>query len=192
MNPSKILNFFFELGTMRNIVRSHSQFIAQANDSLSDHSYRVTIIGMVLAKSEGADVNKVMKMCLFHDLAEVRTGDANYINAQYTRRDEIAAITDQLTDIPNGEEILPLYQEFERGESNEAIVTKDADVLDQIILQREYFGADEKNHTIWYGHQLKRLQTDSAKKLAAEVKDANPFEWLYQAAEDKTGKKLER
>jgi len=41
------------------------------------------MIGFILAKLEGADREKVLKMCLLHDLAEARTGDANYLNQQY-------------------------------------------------------------------------------------------------------------
>ena len=72
MNLKKITNFFFEIASMRRITRAHSQVIPYVNENIADHSFRVTIIGMILAKMENCDENKIIKMCLFHDVAETR------------------------------------------------------------------------------------------------------------------------
>ena len=80
-----IANFLFEIASLRRLVRSHSQLIQEADDNISDHSFRVAIIGMILANLEKCDPNKVLKMCLFHDVVESRTGDANYINKLYLK-----------------------------------------------------------------------------------------------------------
>lgn len=192
MSLSKIANFFFEIASMRRLVRSHSQVIHEANDNISDHSFRVAIIGMILANIEGCDDNKVLKMCLFHDVAETRTGDANFVNQQYSDLHEEEAREDQMEDLPIADEILEILREFEQRESKESIVARDADLLDQMILQREYFHKDSQNHEIWQNHTEKSLRTESAKKLAQEIRKTNPFEWLYQLAEDKTGNKVDR
>lgn len=177
---------------MRRIKRSHSQLIQQADGNISDHSFRVTIIGMILAKLEKCDVNKVMKMCLFHDLAEIRVGDANFINQQYSDLHESEAHADQMVDLPIETEVMEFLQEFEQRESQESIVAKDADLLDQMILQREYLFNDVQNHQIWQDHTEHSLRTESAKKLAQKIRTTNPFEWLYQIAESKAGLKVKR
>ena len=192
MSLSKISNFFFELASMRRLVRAHSQLIHEADDNISDHSFRVAIIGMILAIMEKCDENKVLKMCLFHDVAETRIGDANFINQQYSDPREEEARNDQMTDLPIANEVLELLREFEQGESKEAIVAKDSDYLDQMILQREYFFKDPQNHEIWQNHTEAMLKSKSAKKLAQEIRKTNPFEWLYQLAEHKTGNKVDR
>ncbi len=192
MNTKKIINFFFEIASMRRLVRSHSQIIHEANDNISDHSFRVAVIGMIIANLESCDEDKVLKMCLFHDLAETRTGDANFINKQYVNLKEDEARQDQLSEIPAAAEILGLLKEFEQRQSKESIVAKDADCLDQMILQREYFYKDQPNHEIWQNHTQKSLKTESAQKLAAEIRTTNPFEWLYDLAETKTGRKIPR
>lgn len=69
MSNETIVNFLFELASMRRIARSHRQHIPVAEDNISDHSFRVAVIGMILANMEGCDENKVLKMCLFHDIA---------------------------------------------------------------------------------------------------------------------------
>lgn len=177
---------------MRRIARAHVQMIHDAEDNISDHSFRVAVIGMVLAKQEGCDENKVVKMCLFHDMAEIRIGDANFLVKQYVKQDEEGARKDQMEGLPIGDEILQLLNEYERRESAESKTAKDADLLDQMILQREYFYKDPQNHEIWQNHTQKSLFTESAKKLAAQIRTTNPIEWLYSAAEHKTGKPVKR
>jgi len=192
MNLNKIANFFFEIASMRRIKRAYSQVIHEADDNISDHSFRVAVIGMILAKMEKCDTNKVLKMCLFHDVAEIRIGDANFINQQYSDLREEEAREDQMEDLPITDEVLEFLREFEQRESKESIVAKDADLLDQMVLQREYFHKDKQNHEIWQNHTEKSLKTESAKKLAQKIRTPNPFEWLYRLAEHKAGIKVDR
>ena len=176
MNTDKIVNFFFEMATLRRITRSWRQTVENVSDNVSDHSFRVAVFGMVLAQLEKCDENKVLKMCLFHDIAEARVGDANIINKQYVDLREGEAIKDQLKGLPIEKEILELFKEYEERKSKEAIVAKDADVLDQILLEQEYFYKDEKNRKIWQDYAQKSLQTESAKKLTERIRKSNPFE----------------
>lgn len=192
MKTDKITNFLFEIATLRRLIRSHRQMIQEANDNISDHCFRTAVIGMILANLEKCDANKVLKMCLFHDVVEARIGDANFINQQYVSLREEEARKDQMEGLPITDEILELIQEYEQCENREAIVAKDADLLDQMILQQEYFYKDEKNRRIWQNYTERSLKTKSAKKLAKKIRELNPFEWLYKLAEDKTGKKVER
>jgi putative hydrolase of HD superfamily len=188
----KIANFLFEIATLRRLTRSHRQVIQDVNDNISDHSFRVAIIGMILAKLENCDENKVLKMCLFHDLVESRTGDANFINKIYLDLHEDEARKDQMEGLPIKKEILEILQEYEKRETKEAIVAKDADLLDQMILQQEYFQNDKSNRDRWQNHTERDLKTESAKILAKEIRESNPFEWLYQLSEQKRGEKVER
>jgi len=68
MNTKKITNFLFEIATLRRLTRSHRQMIAEVSDNIADHSFRVAIIGMILAELERCDKDKVLKICLFHDV----------------------------------------------------------------------------------------------------------------------------
>jgi len=192
MNTDKITNFFFEIASLRRLTRSHRQVVQGVDDNISDHSFRVTIIGMILAEMEKCDVNKVLKMCLFHDLEEARTGDANFINQQYSNLKKKEATEDQLKELPIEKEILQLLEEYVKRESKEAIVAKDADLLDQMILQQEYFYKDQKNKDIWQLHTLKGVKTNSAKELAKKIENSNPFEWVYKLTEEKAGEKIDR
>lgn len=186
MDTQKITNFLFEIASMRRLTRSHRQFITGVTDNIADHSFRVAVIGMVLAELEGVDSSKVLKICLFHDLAEARTGDANYLNKQYgdLREDEVTR--DQMDGLPIGPEIVALLEEYERRESPESVVAKDADLVDQMILQQEYFRGDDENRNRWHNHAVRSMRTKSARELAERIRETNPLEWLYEVTGKKT------
>ena len=73
---------------------------------MAEHSLRVAVIGYVLANMSGKFApEKIVLMCLFHDLVEARTGDLNYVNKRYVKADEDAAVSDMTAQLPFGNEI---------------------------------------------------------------------------------------
>ena len=50
----KIVNFLFEIGTLRKIPRAHQQVLLtqDLSDNIASHSYRVAMIAWFLAKME--------------------------------------------------------------------------------------------------------------------------------------------
>ncbi len=186
----KIADFLFEIGTMRKLPRMHQQMILtqDLSDNIATHSYRVAIIAWFLAKMEKADPYKAVVMALFHDTKEIRSGDHNYVHKKYVKiyEDEIAE--EQLGNLPF-DDIFELNKEYEVRGSKEAVVAKDADMLDQILLLKEYVHQGNEEANIWLGGkgrkgavgkeniQYKRLKTDSAKKLGKEILDGNVSEW---------------
>jgi len=158
--------------------RMHSQTLPQANDTIASHSFETAIIGMVLAKMENTDENKVLKMCLFHDIAEARTGDANFIHSHYVKQDEEKVIKDQYSGTPFEKEIIEILDEHNKRKSKEAIIAEDADLINQIISQCNYL-KDSKDLVRWNRHSIKRLKTKSAKELAKTITSRSPFEWFY-------------
>ena len=176
---NKIADLFFEIGTLRNMKRMHCQTLPQVNDTIASHSFETTIIGMVLAKMENADENKVLKMCLFHDIAEARTGDANFIHSHYVQQNEEKAIKDQYTGTPLEKEVVEILDEYNKRKSKEAIIAKDADLISQTVLQCNYLKDSKKDLVRWNRHSIKGLKTKSAKRLAKTITTRSPFEWFY-------------
>ncbi|MDD5146077.1 MAG: HD domain-containing protein [Candidatus Pacebacteria bacterium] len=181
----KIVNFFFEVGTAKNLLRNHHQVLKQSNDTIASHSFRTAIIGLVLADMEKANKEKVVQMCLLHDVAELRTGDANFINKFYRVENEENAIKEQWDDIPGGKELVRLLSEYNARKTQEAIIAKEADNLDQIFLQREYFSENSYDLKKWHGHIAKNLKTASGRKIAGLAMKTNPLKWLYDFSESK-------
>jgi putative hydrolases of HD superfamily len=183
----KIVRFLFEMGTMRKLPRMHRQtFLTDdMSDNIATHSYRVTLIGWFLAKMEGADPYKVAMMCLMHDMGEVRTGDHNWIHKRYIKIFEDEIKEEQLGTMPFPE-MKEMADEYDKRESKEAIIAKDADMLDQIFLLREYVWQGNKEAQIWLegkpgreheDDKKERFKTRSAKALCEMAMTEDPSSW---------------
>lgn len=184
----RIVNFLFEIGTMRKLPRIHRQTLLtdDMSDNIATHTYRVAMIGWFLAKLEGADPYKVVVMCMCHDMPEVRSNDHNYIHKKYIKIFESEIRKDQLGDLPF-QDLLELSDEYDERQSKEALLAKDADILDQIFLLREYEWQGNKEAQKWLeGRQvvggkpyspIDNLKTESAKELAKIIMKNDPSEW---------------
>ena len=134
----RIADFLFELGTMRKLLRMHRQTLLtdDMSDNISSHSYRVAFIGWFLAYEEKADPYKTVMMCLLHDLGEIRSGDQNWVHKKYVKVFDDEIIDEQLKSLPM-KDLYNLAKEYKARISKEAIVAKDADLIDQVLLLRE-------------------------------------------------------
>jgi putative hydrolase of HD superfamily len=118
---TQVADFLFEVGMLKKTPRTGYQFLGNGFETVAAHSFRTAVIAFILAKSApGADPEKALKMALFHDLAEARTGDHNYVNKQYVAVDEERATRDATRNIPNGLEVEALLLEYYAGETLEA------------------------------------------------------------------------
>lgn len=177
----KLVALFFETGSLRKTLRSHRQTLLtdDLSDNIASHSFRVSVISWYLAKLEKADPYKVLLMSLFHDFSESRSGDQNWIHKKYIKVFETEIQNDQFSDKPFGEELSTVLNEYDKKRTLEAHLAKDADLLDQILLLREYEWSGNKEASIWLKgqEQEKRLFSASAKKLAKEIYTQRPSTW---------------
>jgi putative hydrolase of HD superfamily len=182
----RIAGFLFEIGTMRKLLRMHRQVLItdDMTDNIATHSYRVALIGWVLAKREGADPYKTVMMCLLHDLGEVRSNDHNWVHKRYVTIHDDEIMEEQLGTLPF-DDFLELTKEYETRESKEAIAAKDADLLDQVLLLREYEWQGNKEAKVWLrgksgeneNAQLKNLKLESSKEIGQAIYEQNPSDW---------------
>ncbi|MCB0749418.1 MAG: HD domain-containing protein [Ignavibacteriae bacterium] len=181
MNIDKLVNLFFEVGTLRKIARSHRQTLLtdDLSDNIASHSYRVTIIAHFLSQLENANTEKVITMALFHDIAESRSGDQNWVNKRYVKVFEDEILNDQLSWLNKDNNLLEIVKEYNERKTLEAKVAKDADLLDQILLLREYENNGNQEAVDWLKGkgQLKLLTTKSAKKLAEKIYETSVHDW---------------
>ncbi len=185
ISKKAVANFLFEVGILAKTPRSGFYFLGSGEQSVAEHINRTVYIGFVLASlSEKADMAKVLKMCLFHDLAEARTSDLNYVHQKYAASDEESAVTDLTNTIPFGEDMLTTLKEFQKRESIEAILAKDADNLEWILSLREEEDTGNKRAATWIPSAVKRLKTDIAKELVQSVLHTKSDEWWFSDKDD--------
>jgi putative hydrolase of HD superfamily len=182
----RLADFLFEMGTMRKVLRMHRQTLLtdDMSDNIATHSFRVTMIGWILAKKENADPYKVVMMCLLHDFGEIRSNDHNWVNKKYTKIFDEEIIEEQLGSLPFSE-LKEIALEYEARETKESIIAKDADLIDQILLLKEYELQGNKEASVWLHDKgsvkpnihLKRLKLDSSKELGEAIYERNPSDW---------------
>ena len=180
-----IANFLFEAGMLKRTPRTGFQFLGSGAESVAEHIFRTVYIGYALGcLVEEADTDKIIRMCLFHDLPEARTGDLNYVNKKYVKADTGKAAEDLAATVPFGCEIRELIAEFEKGESIEALLAHDADQLELILALKEYKDVGNKYADEWLEYALKRLKTDTARELAETVLKTDSSLWWFSDKSD--------
>ena len=179
----KIVNFILEYRTLKHIPRASLAYLkSPIPENVAEHSFYTAIIAWTLSKLEGGDEEKVLKMALIHDLAEVRGGEKNLINKFYTiPNNEIKIIKEVARDY-NLEKIeLPeLLQEFNEVKTKEAKIVKDADVLSQMLLEKENVELGNKTASKWLLQSLIRLKTKTGKRLGKKLIEVAGDEWWLE------------
>jgi putative hydrolase of HD superfamily len=176
----RIVEFIFEVGSLRRVKRSHLQNLGKTEDSVLDHSFRVAMIGYLLAIMEGAEADKVLKMCLFHDLAEARTGDRNWTHKKFVRVDLTKAWREQLKNLPIQKEVTKLLREYEARKTLESKLAKEADNLEQTFQLKEYADQGNKEAERWLPHNMKTLKFKSGKSLAQLAIKSEVHDWWWR------------
>lgn len=181
----RLVEFLFEIGMLKKTPRTGYQFLGSGKESVADHSFRTAVIGYVLATLEPeADQGKIVRMCLFHDFPEARTGDHNYVNKKYVQVDEKSALKDQVRSLPFEKEVISLAVEFNNDDTLEAKLSRDADQLDLILELKEQLDFGNPNAEDWISFALKRLQTEPARKMAREIMTTDCTSWWFDKQTD--------
>jgi putative hydrolase of HD superfamily len=173
-----IANLLFEASMLKRIPRSGYQFLGVGGESVAEHVHMMTFVAFVMAKmSPGINLEKLLSMCLLHDLPEARTGDLNAVQKKYVRNGEQKAVADLAGTLPFGTEMVALMEEFNRRESMEAKLAHDADqiafILDLKALADIGHGTPEK----WIDHVTDRIKTDIGQHITRSILNTAWDEW---------------
>ena len=95
----KLVDFLLEVRVFKHIPKSSFHFLAgPIKESVAEHCFFVTVIGWVLAKLEKVNEDKVIKICLIHDLSEPRGGERNLVNKFYSQTLNELAIVKEVSE----------------------------------------------------------------------------------------------
>ncbi|MFZ2804137.1 MAG: HD domain-containing protein [Patescibacteria group bacterium] len=173
-------NFLFEAGILAKTPRSGFHFLGSGEQSVAEHVNRVTYVGFTMAMMDGTvDVGKVIQMCMFHDFAEGRTSDLNYVHQKYVQADEEKALTELAKTLEFGDAIMALMNEYKERKTQEALIAKDADQIEFILSLKEQADIGNPRASEWIQNAIKRLKTDIAKQLAEKILSTRSDAWWY-------------
>jgi putative hydrolase of HD superfamily len=173
-----IANLLFEARSLRTLPRSGYQFLGSGRESVAEHTFSITFIAYVMSRLvPEADGQKMMTMCLVHDLPEARIGDLNYVQKCYVQADESAAVQDLTDPLPFGDELKAAIAEFNQGESLEARLARDADQIAFILELKDLSDLGYVPPGTWIPSIRRRLQTDIGRRLAAAIMSTERDAW---------------
>lgn len=177
------VNFILESRALKHTEKTSKVFLKNPiPESIAEHSFCTTIIGWVLAKMAKADEDRIIKMCLIHDLAEVRGGERNLINKFYNPPVPDEKITEEIVNDYNLKNfsIIELLKEFNKEESIEAKLAKDADIISQMLIEKEALDLGNKKAQRWLDTSLKRLKTKEGQKIGKMLYKIDSDKWWLE------------
>lgn len=196
----RILYLIQQGGTLMLQPRTHIKHFGNSFDTIASHSYQVALVAYCICRMEKLSHEEALQaigMAIFHDLAEARTGDMDFIAKHYAEVDEEKAVEEQFNGIPFSEDLKNLVNDYEQRSKKPAICTRDADSLVQFYTQWVLMWQGNQLAKKWFdsdfNDRIPGLRTDSARKLAFAMKDSNPHEWWWsQFLEDDAVKDKEK
>ena len=140
MEPKKMLELIHTLEHLKDVTR-HAYTSGGRQESVAEHSWRIGMMAFFLQDEfPDADINKVIKMCMIHDLGEIFTGDI----PTFVKTDADAATEDNVLyrwvaslPEPYCTEMAALYAEMNALETLEARIYKSLDKLEAVIQHNE-------------------------------------------------------
>ena len=186
MNQREYIKFLNVIEKLKCITR-HSWTSSGRHESVAEHSWRLAVMAMLCADEyPDLNINKVIKMCLIHDLGEALTGDVPaFLKTDENEKEEEKAIESLLTLLPTDtkEELSALFEEMESLKTDEAKLYKSLDNIEALIshneadistwISREYeenltYGQKNSEWSFWTKELRKEVKQDSIDKIRKE------------------------
>lgn len=142
MTPEEFLEILHRANNLK-INTRHNWTIGDRKESVADHSWRIALMAMLISNEEefkDTDMNKVIRMCLIHDLGEAFTGDIPVFDKTDADVDkEDALFYEWVNSFPKAQkdEWNALLEEMNALQTKEAKTYKALDKLEALIAHDE-------------------------------------------------------
>ncbi len=140
MNAEKLLEIIHTTEKLKDTMR-HCYTSQGRRESVAEHSWRIALMAYFIRDEfPEADMDKVIRMCLIHDLGEIFTGDIpTFLKTDADEQKEEALLAEWVKSLPEpyAEEMEALYREMEEQQTVEARVYKAMDSLEAVIQHNE-------------------------------------------------------
>ncbi|MBS0345329.1 MAG: HD domain-containing protein [Proteobacteria bacterium] len=137
----KQLNFLREIDRLKSVVRQSPLLDKSRKENSAEHSWHLAMYALLLSEyaSGPVDTNRVLRMLLIHDIVEIDVGDfpihgGSSAELQAEQEATAAARLFGLLPQQQGDELLALWQEFERAESEDAKFAKALDRFQPLLI----------------------------------------------------------
>lgn len=168
---SDFAKFIFELGQLKRTPRSGWTKLGIDNpETVAEHSFRTAALGFLLAVLEEKNPYEVAGFCLFHDMAETRTLDLDWLAQDYLEKGDYISsriLADQTDRLPKElNQSMTELMDREEETDKTAQIARDADLLDLLFQALEYAHQGNPLARQWFFNTASSLTTESGKKIA--------------------------
>ena len=154
------------------------------HESVAEHSWRLALTALFLRDEFPAlDIDRVIRMCLIHDLGECFTGDIpSFLKSGGDEERERSALETWVASLPApySVELKTLYAEMDALETDEARLYKALDKLEAVIqhnesdiatwLPREYeLNLTYADENVAFSDYLKRLREEIRRETRDKI-----------------------
>lgn len=140
MKPTELLSILSVAEKLKCNTR-HCYTSSGRHESVAEHSWRIALMAMLIAPEfPEADMNRVIRMCLIHDLGEAFTGDIpTFDKTEADTEKEDALFVRWIRTLPVGtsQEFSELLSEMNALETLEAKIYKALDKMEAVIQHNE-------------------------------------------------------
>ncbi len=181
-NSLSAVNFFAEAGLLKKVKRS-GWWVAGIKDpeSVAEHSFRCAIMAYYIAHTEGVDPYKSLVMALFNDIHEARINDLHKMGHYYIdfKKAETKVFMDQIKSLnPKVKsEMALLRTAFEKQTTKEAIVARDADILECLLQAKEYYENGHLKAKKFFQKAPDYLRTKTAQEMWRTIRNWDSSKW---------------
>ena len=186
MNPREYLEILHVAERLKDTPR-HCTTTNRRTESVAEHSWRISLMAFLLRHEfPDLDMDKVVDMCLIHDLGECFTGDIpTFVKTDSDREVEDSLLDKWVRSLPPevSGDLAELYKEMDAQETMEAKVYKSLDKLEALIQHNESpidtwsenefemnktYAFDTVSFSEWLTDLRKEILSDTLKKFVAE------------------------
>ena len=186
MEPRQLLNILTVAERLKDTTR-HCYTSGGRHESVAEHCWMMTLMAFMMKEEfPEADMDKVIRMCIIHDLGEAFTGDIpSFDKTAADEEKEASLLSDWVRSLPEekAEEMLALYQEMEQRQTPEARIYKAIDGLEAVIqhnfsdistwLPNEYtLNRTYARERVGFSPFLTELREEMRKDTVRKIEDA--------------------
>ena len=136
MKPRELLDILSVTERLKDAVR-HCYTSGGRRESVAEHSWMMTVMAFFMRDEfPDADMDKVIEMCIIHDLGDFFTGDIpTFEKTKEDEKREDDLLSDWIKTLPYryAEKMQLLYEEMEEQNTQEAKIYKAIDKLEALI-----------------------------------------------------------
>ena len=162
----KQFEFFREIDKEKRIKRQTYLTDGETKENDAEHAWHSAIMTLLLSEyaNNEIDVLRTMTMLLIHDLVEIDAGDTYAYDEEgkKTQKERELKAADRIFSIlpdDQGKKLREIWDEFEKGETQEAKFARSMDRIQPLMLNAATKGKSWEEHEVYAKQVLERNKT---------------------------------